>query len=213
MYIAEEMWFSQPSSNAWGWGGLRELVAAPEGTGVVEEGFPEGAFEGVGGGAVAVEVAEPFAVGGVGEVVEGPVAELVVPVEVFFVAGLVVGHEGGDEGFVVRPPEFHVVPVFLDGFLIEVAEVVEAAVFGVPAAVPHPVEHVAADLAEGGVVAVGGFLKDEPCGFDGVAGVELAAVEVVDDGAIWGDGFHDCLEVGFDEEADDVVEAAVDPCG
>lgn len=178
---------------------------------MVEEAFPEVALEGGGGGAVAVEVAEPFAVVGIGEVSEAPVVELLVPAGVFGVVGELVGEEGGDECFVVGPPEFHIVPVFLDGFVVDVAEVEQAAELGIPAALPHPVEHLATEPDEAGILAVFSFGHDEPGAFDGVAGVERAGVEVVDDGAIGRDGFHDALEVRFDEVAFNFVEAAIDP--
>jgi len=50
-----------------------------------------------------------------------------------------------------------------------------------PAASPHPVQNRGAQFNQSGVViAVSGFMHDKPGGFYGVAGIEHAAVEMID---------------------------------
>ena len=95
--------------------GAAVVGAEPHGAGMVEEGLPEAALEGVCPGAVLVQVAEPVAVLHVLEVGEGPVVHHVVADGVAFLSSELVGERHGNERLVVRPPEFHVVPVFLDG--------------------------------------------------------------------------------------------------
>src|SRR5690606_4134663 len=120
-------------------------------TGQVERSLPEIPFYGYGQTAVAVEVAVPFAVFRVGKAVIGPLMDLAVPVLVLGVAGHVRGEEGGDDGFIVGPPELHVVPVFLDGAVLQIDEVHETAVFRIPSTSPHPIEDGAAGFDEGAV--------------------------------------------------------------
>ena len=95
--------------------GSTVVGAAPHGAGMVEEGFPEASLEGVGPGTVLIQIAEPVAVLRVLEVGESPVAHHVVADGIAFFPCELVGERHGDERFIMRPPELHVVPVFLDG--------------------------------------------------------------------------------------------------
>ena len=65
-------------------------------------------------------LAEPVAVLHVLEMGESPVVHHVVPDGVTFLPGKLVGEGHGDERLVVRPPELHVVPVFLNGLAVHV---------------------------------------------------------------------------------------------
>ena len=148
------------------------------------------------------------------EVGESPVAHHVVTDGIAFFPCELVGERHGDERFIMRPPELHVVPVFLNGFVVHVRVVQHAAVFLVPAAGECPVDHVAAHLDEFGVIAaMAGFFQHEPSSLRSVAGVQGAFVEVVDDGAVRSHHFHDCLDVRFHEQGAEVVDAAVCPAG
>ena len=53
--------------------------------------------------------------------------------------GKLVGEQGSDDGFVVRPPEFHVMQVFLYRQAAQIPEVEQPAEFFVPATDPLPV--------------------------------------------------------------------------
>ena len=61
--------------------------------------------------AVAVEIAEPLAVERIREMGVRPVVDHLVPARVFRLARQLPGQQRGDDRLVVRPPEFHVVPV------------------------------------------------------------------------------------------------------
>src|SRR5687768_8454388 len=113
---------------------------------MVEEALPHVAFEGRGGRSVAVEVAEPFAVFRVCEVLEGPCTQLLVPFEVTGLAREPPRHHCCDECLVMRPPEFHFVPVFLHRPVKDIAKVKDPSLLRVPAAPPHPLKHAAAKL-------------------------------------------------------------------
>ena len=194
--------------------GAAVVGAEPHGAGMVEEGLPEAALEGVCPGAVLVQVAEPVAVLHVLEVGEGPVVHHVVADGVAFLSSELVGERHGNERLVVRPPEFHVVPVFLDGLAVHVRKVEQAAVFLVPPARESPVDHVAAHLDEFRIIAAeAGFLQHEPAPLNGMAGIERAFVKVVDDGAVRAHHFHHGLELRLHEQGAEVVDAAVDPSG
>ena len=64
----------------------------------------------------------------------------------FAVAGEVIGQQRGDDGFILWPPELHVLPVLLDGQAPHVAEIEDATVLRIPAALPHPVQHPATEI-------------------------------------------------------------------
>ena len=76
--------------------------------------FPKVAFEGRAPTAVPVEIAKPFAVLGIGKMLVSPIMNLPVHMPVLFITGQKISHEGGDDGFVLGPPKFHVMPIFLD---------------------------------------------------------------------------------------------------
>ncbi len=179
----------------------------------MEETLPEVALGGRRAATVAVKVAVPFALFWVREMAVAPIVNLLMPAGVFFVAGQFVGHQRGDDGLVVRPPELHVVPVFLNWFVEQVSEVEQAATFFVPAACPHPVEHVAAESDQTRISAMPAFLHDEPGSFNGVAGVEQPSVAVIHDVAVRCDRFHDDAQVRLHESTANLVEAAVNPRG
>jgi hypothetical protein len=135
-----------------------------------------------------------------------------VPGGVFLVAGELVGEERGDLGLVVRPPEFHLGPVFLDGPAVQVGEVEQAAEFPVPTARPHAIEDAEAEAQQARVAAaVLRLMQDEPGAFEGVTGIEGAAVKVIEHAAVGADDLHERAEVGLEEIAFDHGEGAVDP--
>jgi hypothetical protein len=153
-------------------------------------------------------------VDGVGENAVRPVVHQGVPGGVFRVAGELEGEQRGDLGLVVRPPEFHLGPVFLHGPAVQIGEVEQAAVLPIPAARPHAVEDAESELEQARVAAAMlGLVQDEPRAFDGVAGIERAAVEVIEHRAVGADDLHEGAEVGLVEIALDGGERAVDPLG
>lgn len=97
-----------------------------------------------------VQPAVPLAVLGVGKVAEGPLVGLLVHEGVFGLSSERVGECGGDDALTVRPPEFHVLPVFLHGLVKDIPVIKEAAMLGIPPALPHAVEDA---QAEAGVAA------------------------------------------------------------
>lgn len=109
----------------------------------MEEAFPKVPLERHGHAAIAMQIAVPFAVLRVGKVFETPVVHLLVPRGVFQVAGELIREQRGNESFIVRPPELHVMPVLLHGLVVDVSEIQNAAKLRVPTPRPHPVEHLA----------------------------------------------------------------------
>ena len=67
---------------------------------------------------VAVQVAIPLAMLRVGKVLVAPIVNELMPASVFEIACQRVGHEGRDDCLIVRPPEFHVLPILLNGFAV-----------------------------------------------------------------------------------------------
>ena len=75
------------SLGARGRNGTEIVGAAPQGAGVVEEGFPHGALQPVGGGPVLVAVAEPLTVLLILQVFKGPIVNTLVPFGIFCACG------------------------------------------------------------------------------------------------------------------------------
>jgi len=115
--------------------------------------LPEAAFERAGDGTVAMQVAIPFALLRVREVLIRPGVHVVVKLGVSGMAGELPGEEGCDHRLVVRPPELHVVPVFLHGEAADIDKREQAAVCGVPTSGPHPVKDLCAKSREFGIAA------------------------------------------------------------
>lgn len=158
-----------------------------------------------------MQIAEPLAVVRIGEVLVAPSVNGVVPGSIVGLASQEVGEECGDDGFIVGPPELHVVPIFLAGSVMEIAKIEQAAELLIPATFPHPVEHLAAEGYPAWFVAEPAFAEDEPCTFDSVTGIEGSSIDMVDDRSIFGDVFEDDLLFGIDEVAFDFFDAAIDP--
>src|SRR6185312_12156686 len=178
----------------------------------MERSFEQITFGGLGDAAIAVEITKPFTVRPVGELIVGVRVNALVPPGVFGIAGKEIGEQGSDDRLVVRPPEFHILPVFLDRLSVDIAEIKDAAIFLIPAARPHIVEHPAAEVDQARVVApVGGFLKDEPGAFDGMTGIQGPAVDMVDDVAVGGYLFHHAGDIVFDEIPLDLPDPPTDP--
>ena len=68
---------------------------------------------GHGGKPVAAQIAVPFAVGRIGEMLLAVIERFEEPVEIPLVSGVAVEHHGGNKDFVVRPPELHIVLIRL----------------------------------------------------------------------------------------------------
>ena len=162
--------------------------------------------------AVPAEVAVPLAEFRVSEVglavVHGPVE----PVQIFLLPGVPVEHKGGDQDFVVGPPELHIVLIGLRGLAQAVDEVEQAAVFLIPAGVDGPVEHLGGLGNQLLVAGALGVLQQEPDALDVVAGVDGAALGVVEPGgAVHVHVFQGTLELRLNMVLEDVVHTLLGP--
>lgn len=95
---------------------------------------------GHGGKPVAAQIAVPFAVGRIGEMLLAVIERLEEPVEILLVSSVAVEHHGGNENFVMRPPELHIVLIRLGRQTLGVDKVQKSAVFLVPTGVDGVVE-------------------------------------------------------------------------
>ena len=132
------------------------------------------------------------------------------PVEATLVAGELVALDEGDEGLEVYPPEFLVPFEFVAGMAEAVHEVEDAAELLVPAVLYFLEADINSLLDEFGTAEALAEVHDKPHSLDGVAGVELAAVEAVNEVAVLAQGFDDEAELGTVEDVHDFVEAGVD---
>ncbi len=91
--------------------------------------------------------------------------------------------QGSDDRLTVRPPEFHVVPVFLHRFAVETGKREQAAVRCVPAPRPHPVENPRAERDEPSVPAQPALVHNEPRALDGVPRIQRTPVKMIENGS------------------------------
>ena len=64
-------------------------------------------------GAVAMQIAIPFGIILVGQVGIGPLADLLVALQIFVIARGQIGVERSNDGFALRPPKLHVLRIVL----------------------------------------------------------------------------------------------------
>ena len=189
---------------------LEDFPYVHQATGDVEAAFPLAALQGQQHFALAVEVTVPFRIFGVAEVAPGVVVDALEPVEATLVAGELIALDEGDERLEVYPPELLIELEFMAGLAEAVHEVEDASELLVPPVLDFgeadvhrfPDEFRASEaLAE---------VHDEPHRLDGMAGVELAAVEAIDEVAVLAQGFDDEAEFGAVEDVHDLMQAVVD---
>ena len=147
-----------------------------------------------------MEIAEPFAVFLVRETGVSVFVDQFVHFEVFRVACRFISIQRGDDGFALRPPELHVVPVFLLRTVLAIPEIGDSAMCFVPAPFPGPVQDREPHLLQLRVpVPVLGFFEDEPCRFDGMARIDGPAGNRIDKFAVRPDRFEDGLKLRLHE--------------
>ena len=176
----------------------------------MEATFPFSALERKQHFALAVKIAKPFRMFGVGKMRPYVVVNTIEPFKAFLATGELVALDHGDERLDVNPPEFLVPFELLARMAEAVHEIEDAAVLLVPSVV---------GLVEGGV---NGFLNevltaealaevhDKPHGFNGVARIEKASVEAVNKFVVGREVFHDEAQFGTVENVHDLVNARVD---
>ncbi len=120
---------------------------------------------------IAPQVSEPFAVDWVREMAKAPIVSKGMHAFVLGFTGECPSEQGCNYGFTVRPPKFHVMPVFLYGKIVQVTEVEQPAKFGVPTARPHPVKYFEAYFYVHIFISEGAFMHYEPGAFQGMAWV------------------------------------------
>ena len=112
---------------------VEQLVAAEQDARQVEEALPAVGLGGPDGLAVAVQVAVPLAVFRIGEMGEGVLVDLLVPLPEVLPAGERPAQQQGVERFAVRPPELQVGPQLVRRRPVDVGDVLQSAVLPIPA--------------------------------------------------------------------------------
>ena len=149
---------------------------------------------------VVMEIAEPFAVFLVWETGIRVFVYLLVHFQVFGIACGFIGIQRGDDGFALRPPELHVVPVFLLRTVLAIPKIGDSTVCFVPTPFPGPVQDREPYLLQLRVpVPVLGLFEDEPCRFDGMARIDGPAGNRIDKFAVRPDRFEDGLKLRLHE--------------
>ena len=115
---------------------------------------------------------------GVLKMTEGPVVHLLVHFGITWFSSLLVSVDCRNEGFVVRPPELHVMPIFLHRQSVERGVIKETSMNGVPSSLEHPIQHVAACIHPSSFAAHRTFMDHKPGRLDGVAWIQCLALQV-----------------------------------
>jgi len=178
----------------------------------MERPFIHVALQGSGKGSVAMEVAVPLTEFSVEEVIFDVLMHRIELGKVGILACHAVSHEVGNRRLTLRPPELHVVPVLCSTSAQGIAEVDDSSHLAVPTLGPHPIEHRGSQAHQFRIiVAVARLIEDEPCTLNGVAGVELASLEVVElQRTVRIALFHHYLQLRTDEVRLDLLKIAVD---
>ena len=141
----------------------------------------------------------------------GPFVGEAMHFKVFIVAGDEMSIERGDDGFGLRPPEFHVLRIVLRREMTAIAEIDYAAEFIVPAPLPRPIQDFEREVCDMFVTAaIPCLLKQEPRCFNAMTGVYDATVECVNQLAFGADHFKQSLEFGMEEVVLNGIERSVD---
>ena len=176
----------------------------------MEAAFPLATLEGQQDFALAVEVAVPLGIVGVAEVAPGVVMYALEPVEAALVARELIALDEGDEGLEVHPPEL-LIPFKLVTRMAEtIHEVEDAAELLVPAVLNLLQTYLDSLLDELGTIQALAEVHDKPHRFDGMAWIELATVEAIDEITILAQGFDDKAELWTVEDIHDFVKTVVD---
>ena len=143
-----------------------------------------------------------------------PIVHQLVHGGVFFLAGQGQGEQRSDDGLVVRPPEFHIVPILLHRLVVHISKIKQPTVLAVPAPCHHPVQNLATGTDQVWIVAAElGLPQDKPGALDRMAGVECATVKVIDDRAVRRDHLHHALDLRLHEVSADLLDGVVDVPG
>ena len=177
----------------------------------MEGAFEEVALRRLGDGAVAMEVAVPFAVLLVREDAVGVVECLLVHLQVLVIARGLVGVQTRQDGLALGPPELHVLGIVLRRETLAVTEVDHAAVLLVPAPFPGPVNDGRAHLHEVRIPAAAlRDVQDEPARLHAVARVDDAPGESVDELTVGSHHFQDGPELRLHKVLLQLTDTLVD---
>ena len=157
---------------------------------------------------VAAQIAVPFAVDRIGEVLLAVIERLEEPVEILLVSGVAVEHHGGNEDFVMRPPELHIVLIRFRRQTLGVDKVQKSAVFLVPTGVDGVVEDGLRLFDEFGLAELLRILQQKPHALDVVTGIDDATVcEVKARRAVRSDIFQCTAKIKLDKILENFLDA------
>lgn len=146
-----------------------------------------------------MQVAEPLAVFGIGEVSIGPIVDPLVPVGEPPLAGEMVGEESGVDRLGMGPPQFHVVLVLFTWAPLHISVVEYTAELLVPPGFERPFEDLRSEQDQPLVAPQPPFLHEEPGGLDGVAGEDYPPDRLIDELAVRPDRLQHGLQVRLQE--------------
>ena len=102
------------------------------------------------------------------------------PFRITIFPGHPVGQQGRYDGLTVRPPELHVMPVFLDRITMDINKVEQPAVLLIPSPLLHVIEHPAPERGKFFVSSPPlRLVQDEPRRLDGMSGIHRATVQMI----------------------------------
>ena len=120
----------------------QDLLAKNEATKKVIRSLPHRALLCMRNGSVTVEISVPLAALLIGEVRDGILVSLVVPLLILFISGEKMCDKRRYESFVMYPPQLHIIFELLTRSAIEITEIIYAVKLFIPTYIQRPIEYV-----------------------------------------------------------------------
>src|SRR5690242_19931551 len=154
-----------------------------------------------------MEITKPFTIFLVMKLSVCISVNLLMPFFIFLIPGNDVGQKRGNDGFILRPPEFHVLPVFLNGFIKYITEIQDSAMFLIPTSFPHIIKHFATQFNKVRIVIpVSCFMQNKPRTFYCMSRIQGSPINMINDAAIRSYLLHYATDLVFYKISFDFID-------
>ena len=140
----------------------------------------------------------------------GPVADLLMHLQIFFIARGLISIQSGNNGLCLRPPELHILRIILGRKILAITEINDTAIFFVPSPVPGPVKDSQCHIHQFFIpIAVLGLFQNKPGRLDAVSRIDGATVDRIDKFSVRTYHFKQCLEFRMHEISTQCLDGTV----
>jgi len=145
----------------------------------VKRPLPEASLGQMGRLTVSPQPAIPFAISFIDKPAPRPIVNFLVPLSIEILTRQLPCHERGDFCLIMRPPEFHVVPILGAGLSAKVAKIEKPAAQLIPTKPPAPAKHCHPKVDQPGILPILAFRHHEPGRFNGMPWVDRPAFRMI----------------------------------